>query len=144
MSNPFNSAIKYLREILFIVGDDRKKLPWIISLFFLSSFLDFAGLGLIGPYISLIINPEYLIESQTGLFLQKLGFSLETKDLIMTIGFSLIVVFLLKAVFIVIIKRIIYYFSFNKQMKLQCILDNFGFVVIYCREEHFDTNYAQG
>ena len=122
MSNPFNSAIKYLREILFIVGDDRKKLPWIISLFFLSSFLDFAGLGLIGPYITLIINPEYLIESQTGLFLQKLGFSLETKDLIMTIGFSLIVVFLLKAVFIVIIKRIIYYFSFNKQMKLQTYL----------------------
>ena len=116
------SVIKYLREILFILGDDCKKLPWIISLFFLSSFFDLIGLSLIGPYISLIINPETLTQSRTGFFLQELGFSLEPRDLTITIGLCLVIVFFLKTIIIIIIKRAISYFSFNRQMKLQTYL----------------------
>jgi len=117
-----NSAIKYLREILFILGDDRKKLPWIIFLFFLSSLFDLAGLGIIGPYVSLIINPENMDQGNIYLFLQEIGFSMGINGLIITMSLTLLLVFLLKTIFVIIIKRVIIHFSFNQQMELQTYL----------------------
>ena len=82
--------IKYLQEIFYLLGDDRKKLPWLILLFISSSMLDLAGLGLIGPYVALVVNPESLVQGPVGQFLQRVGFSLETKDLLITVGLGLV------------------------------------------------------
>ena len=60
------STLQYLCEINFLIGENRKKIPGLILLFFLSSTLDLAGLGLIGPYISLILEPENLINGNFG------------------------------------------------------------------------------
>ena len=47
------AAIQYLHEILTLIGEDRRKLPALVVLFLGVSLLDFAGLGLIAPYITL-------------------------------------------------------------------------------------------
>ena len=52
------SAYQYLIEILYLVGESRNKLPALILLFLFSSILDLLGLGLIAPYVSLIMNFE--------------------------------------------------------------------------------------
>ena len=52
------SAYQYLIEILYLVGESRSKLPALILLFLFSSILDLLGLGLIAPYVSLIMNFE--------------------------------------------------------------------------------------
>ena len=51
-------ALQYLREILTLVGEDTPKLPALVVLFLGVSLLDLAGLGLIAPYISLLMKPE--------------------------------------------------------------------------------------
>ena len=41
---------QYLKEIFELMGKDKKKLPWLLILFFFTSFLDVLGIGLIAPY----------------------------------------------------------------------------------------------
>jgi len=50
--------IQYLKEIIMLMGEDNKKLPRLLVLFFLVSFLDIAGIGLIGPYVSVVVDPS--------------------------------------------------------------------------------------
>jgi hypothetical protein len=56
------SALQYLREILTLLGEDRRKLPALVVLFLGVSLLDLAGLGLIAPYIGLVMKPEALLD----------------------------------------------------------------------------------
>ena len=54
-------ALQYLREILTLLGEDRRMLPALVVLFLGVSLLDLAGLGLIAPYITLVMKPETLL-----------------------------------------------------------------------------------
>jgi ATP-binding cassette, subfamily B, bacterial PglK len=53
---------QYLKEIFELMGKDRKKLPWLLTLFFVTSFLDVLGIGLIAPYVSLVVQPELALD----------------------------------------------------------------------------------
>ena len=114
--------IKYLQEILYLLGHDRRKLPWLILLFSSSSMLDVVGLGLIGPYVALVVTPESLVQGPVGQFLQWVGLSLETKDLLITIGLGLVGIFLLKAITGIMITKFILQFSWKQQVKLRTYL----------------------
>ena len=110
---------KYLQEILYLLGDDRRKLAWLILLFISSSMLDVIGLGLIGPYVALVVTPESFLQGAVGQFLQSLGFSLEPKDLLITVGLGLVGVFFLKAIIGIVITKVILQFSWDQQTKLR-------------------------
>ena len=66
-------ALQYLREILTLLGEDRRKLPALVALFLGVSLLDLAGLGLIAPYIGLVMKPEALLEGRLSELLSSLG-----------------------------------------------------------------------
>ena len=44
---------QYLKEISFLLGNDRQKLFGLLLLFLISSLLELVGIGLIGPYLSI-------------------------------------------------------------------------------------------
>ena len=46
----------YFSEIFYLLGNTRKRLPILIILFVLSSILDLIGLGIVAPYVSLVLN----------------------------------------------------------------------------------------
>ena len=48
--------ITYYDKVRFLLGVYKKKIPLIILLFITVSMLEVVGIGIIGPYISLIIN----------------------------------------------------------------------------------------
>ena len=54
---------QYLLEIQYLLGPDKNKIPFLIIFFLAISLLDLAGLGLIMPYISLVIDPNSFLES---------------------------------------------------------------------------------
>ena len=54
---------RYLKEIFFLIGSNKKKLPLMGALFLILSMLDLAGIGLIAPYVTLIANPDQFIQS---------------------------------------------------------------------------------
>jgi len=113
------SALKYLKEILFLLDEDRKKIPWMILIFWISSLLDLVGLGLISPYIALILRPESAEEGRLGELVKLLGFPQEQETLLLILGFILLSVFLIKA----IASIGVYYFiiRFGEKQKIRII-----------------------
>lgn len=117
-----NRALNYLKEIFYLLGKDRKKLPWLILLFLVSSMLDLAGLGLIGPYVVVVMSPEKLIQGPLGQFFSKADFSLTTNDLLIIFSLGLVGIFLFKAIVGIFINWKILRFSMYCRVNLQTYL----------------------
>ena len=116
------AAFKYLQEILTILGEDRRKVPWMILVFWVASLIDLAGLGLITPYIGLIINPESVQGGKLVQVIDQFGLPHDQESLLVILGISLISVFLLKAISAIGINYIIISFSQNQQIHLSSLL----------------------
>ena len=54
----------YLESVKFLLGNKLKRLPPLVFLFILSSLLDLLGIGLIGGYIAIIIDPLFISKAQ--------------------------------------------------------------------------------
>ncbi|MGA1493591.1 MAG: hypothetical protein ACO39B_16935, partial [bacterium] len=50
------AALQYLHEILTLLGDDRRKIPLLLILFLVLALIEMAGIGLILPYIELVLK----------------------------------------------------------------------------------------
>jgi ATP-binding cassette, subfamily B, bacterial PglK len=113
-----NRYKQYIKEIIYLLGDNSKKIPWFILLFISSSVLDLAGIGLIAPYVALITNPDLFLEGEIYKLLVSAGLSTDHEQLIILLGLLLITVFLIKAVSSILITRTIISFGLNQQVNL--------------------------
>ena len=113
---------QYLLEIIYLLGDDWKKLPWLVILFIFSSFIDLAGIGLIGPYVGLVVNPDSLIEWGGKGLLEWIGLPSEQQPLLIWIGLVLVSIFLVKAFTAIYINRSIFLFSKKQVIQLKSFL----------------------
>jgi ABC-type multidrug transport system fused ATPase/permease subunit len=112
-------ALQYLREILTLLGEDRRKLPALVVLFLGVSMLDLAGLGLIAPYIALVMNPESLLEGRLGELLFSLGGPNDRETLLLGLSVLLVALFLAKAIAALGINNVIIGFAQNQQIRLR-------------------------
>jgi ABC-type bacteriocin/lantibiotic exporter with double-glycine peptidase domain len=118
----FSSGIRYLKEILYLLDDDKQKLPWIFLLFLFSSLLDVIGIGLIAPYITLLFNSEAALNANLQEVLNYLNFPLEHDKLIIVLSWVLFFVFLLKGGVLIFVNSRIIVFSNQQQVKLRSYL----------------------
>ena len=58
-----NVNFQYIKEVLFLIGDDKKRLIGMMLSFLALSVLDLASISIIIPYISLIISPEVFFDN---------------------------------------------------------------------------------
>jgi len=110
--------LSYLNQIFFLMGPDKRKLPFLIFLFMLASLFDLASLGLIGPYVALVVNPG-AIDGRIGNIFQLLGLPQDQQSSLILIGVALFFLFLLKAVFSIVIYWVIIRFSQQQQLRLK-------------------------
>ena len=110
--------ISYLRQILHLLGVERRKLPLMVLLFLASSMLDIAGLGLIGPFVTLVVDPTTLDISFSQL-MSALGLWSEPQAQLLAFGIALIVIFMSKTILGVFIQSIIIRFSQSQQLRLR-------------------------
>jgi len=114
------SNSKFLGRILFLLGEDKKKLPSIILMFLVLSFLDLLSLGLIGPYLSMILAPDKILDHPNFIkFINFFGLTININNLIIYIGIALIIVFLFKAFATIKINKMIIKYSWDKQTQLK-------------------------
>jgi ATP-binding cassette, subfamily B, bacterial PglK len=107
-----------VKKILFLLGDDKRKIFFIVFLSLISSFIDIIGLGLIGPYASFVINPETFNLKDT--FFNFSFFKDKNYDyIIIMFSIILILVFIIKAIFLLFIKYYLASFIYNSQVELQ-------------------------
>jgi ATP-binding cassette, subfamily B, bacterial PglK len=109
----------YLKKIFYLIGDDVKKLPWILVLFLTLSLFEVIGLSLIIPYISLIINPEGLSNSYYYHLIIGNIDNKSTENLLVLFGLSLILIFFIKTTLSIIINHQILSFSNKKGANLR-------------------------
>ena len=113
--------IHYLRQIRYILGENWRKLPGLALLFLCSTLLDLVGIGLIGPYVALVIDPR-TVDGRLGDVLIAMGAPREQQVGLKLLGLVLVGVFLLKAVAAVGTHRAINRFSQQERARLQAIL----------------------
>jgi ABC-type multidrug transport system fused ATPase/permease subunit len=109
---------QYLLEIYYLLGAERKKLPILIGLFICASLLELIGLGLVGPYVSLLTNSDPL-EGGFANILISIGLENNPQSLIPILGFILIAFFFIKTIANIWVNYKIFTFSQNQDVRLR-------------------------
>jgi len=109
-------------EINYLLGKDRKKIIVLVLFFLVLTLLDLAGLGLITPYISIILNEEMNFVDNVNLFSQGYGLIFDFQRMIISLSILMIVVFFTKSMFGLWINYKIISFSMNQQVRLTSYL----------------------
>jgi len=113
--------IEYLRKILYLLGDSRKKIPIMLIIFLMSSFLDLVGIGMIAPYIALILDPNSM-DGILAIVGEVVGLPKERESLLIATSLILLVVFLVKTLSVILINRLIINFSQDQEVRLRSFL----------------------
>lgn len=109
----------YLGKIFYLIGDDLKKLPWMLVLFLTLSLFEVIGLSLIIPYISLIINPDGLSDSYLyDLIIENID-NKSTENILILFGLILVLIFFIKTVLSITINHKILSFANKKGANLR-------------------------
>jgi ATP-binding cassette, subfamily B, bacterial PglK len=114
--------VSYLRQIIFLVGKDIRRIPWLLLAFITSSLMDLIGLGLIFPYVSLIMNPESIQNNSFYQYLSSAWGNPAVNQLVLIVGFILGLVFLCKMACSLLVNWIILNFSYHKGANLRAQL----------------------
>lgn len=114
--------MSYLRQIIYIVGNDSKRIPFLIVIFIASSALDIVGLGIVFPYISLLLEPNDQTESYVLTFADLFFKDSNTTEIILIIGLLLVVVFVSKMFYSLFVNWKILNFSYEKGAKIRTAL----------------------
>ena len=110
-------AFLYLKKLSYILGEEKRKTPFLLLLFSISSIFDVIGISLIGPYLSLILGDSYdnkilevLIES----------FSLNNyNQIVIGGGLLIIAIFSLKTLVLISVNYAIFSFCNNQVVILR-------------------------
>ena len=109
--------MQYAKEILYLLEEDKWKLPLITFFFLIMSVLEVLGIGLIAPYAALIINPTILIEKYS--FLENLGIPIYSDNILAIMSMLLLSVFILKTIGLSLINWMIFSFCYERQIKIR-------------------------
>ena len=115
---------QYLKELLYLLGADKRKLLFIVPLFIVSSLLDVLGIGLIVPYVSLIVNPESIANGDYKIILDFFSLPSKADDLLVITSVVLLLVFLFKTILIILINWVIFSFGYGQQVRIRSLLMN--------------------
>lgn len=110
---------QYFKELNYLIGEDRNKLLFFLILVMFSSLLDLLGIGLIAPYIGLIVNPDFLNEGKLFKYLFQFVGTLNLNTVLQMIGLGLVLVFLIKSFLVIFINKLIFEFTFAHSIKLR-------------------------
>ena len=112
--------MQYAKEILYLLEEDKWKLPLIILFFLIMSLLEVLGISLIAPYAALIINPNILVEKYT--FLENFGVPIYSDNILLIMSILLITLFVVKTIGLSLINWLIFSFCYERQIKIRAKL----------------------
>ncbi|QZZ22101.1 ABC transporter ATP-binding protein/permease [Leptothermofonsia sichuanensis E412] len=132
--------VTYLSKFLYVISTRKVELLFLLFLFLSSSALDALGIGLIGPFMAMAVNPE-TIQRNTWLstFYKYLGI-VSTNQFIALLGLAIIIIFYFKSFFYFRIQEYVYKFCYAQQVKLRLRLMHTYLLLPYTF--HLRTNSA--
>ena len=109
--------MQYAKEILYLLEEDKWKLPLMTFFFLIMSLLEVLGISLIAPYAALIINPNILAEKYT--FLVNFGIPVYSDNILLIMSILLITLFVVKTIGLSLINWLIFSFCYDRQIKIR-------------------------
>ena len=110
---------QYLSEIFFLLGKDRRKLVSLLILFLMSSLFELIGIGLIGPYLSIIVNPEGEIWKSFDNALKSINVVIPNQHIIAYLSLGLLITILIKSAMTILINFVTVKFSNLQNTKVR-------------------------
>lgn len=130
----------FLRQVLYLLGKDKNKLPLLILIFIIASILELIGISLIGPYIGLLVDSN--VQNETVLFfIDFLGLPTEKKLLLIFWGCVLFTVFAIKTIFSIWINKVLVEFGESHHVRLKSSLMSAYQAISYV--EYINRNSAE-
>lgn len=117
----------YIESVKFLLGNKSKRLLPLVAIFLLSSLFDLFGIGLIGGYVAIIIDPLFITKVQEILPIISFLNNFNHEETILFIGYGLFITFLAKFCLVIFVNNIIFNFAYYEQAKIQKIMIN-GFL----------------
>lgn len=109
----------YLSKFFYVLSAKKSSLLLLVSLFLFSSLLDTMGIGLIGPFIGLVNNPNF-IHNSYWLKLVYTHFKLSsTNHFIALLGLIIITIFYGKSFLYFHVQKYVYKFTFTRVSELR-------------------------
>ena len=108
-----------IKDLKILLDKELKRLYFVAIVFVLSSSLDLIGLGLIGAYIALIVNPDGFRELESLSYFNDFLSPLSNTDLIVSFGLILMFVFSIRLLAILLSNYIILRFSADQMVNTQ-------------------------
>jgi ABC-type multidrug transport system fused ATPase/permease subunit len=111
-------VFKYLSKFLYVLSGAKSRLVVLLLVFLSASVLEAVGIGLIGPFIGVVSNPESIHSIPLlNLFYIQLGVK-SSNEFILVLGFFVALIFSIKAVLYFIAQTFIFRFAFNQEEAL--------------------------
>jgi len=119
--------MSYFESIKFLLGKKFQLLPPMVLIFLMSSLVDLFGIGLIGGYVGIIIDPSIVKTIQEMFPAFEFLNNYNHEQTILFFGYILFFTFLVKFILVLFINHWIFKFSYFEQAKIQKIMIN-GFL----------------
>ena len=129
--------IEYLKKVLYLFGRQKRYIPFLIASFAIGSIIDFIGIGFVGPFLALFIDPDSVIESNE--FFERFT----QEELILYAGIFLVAIFGLRVSVSYFIFRFILSVTFNRQIFLREELANAFFSQDFSNRLEKNSGYYQ-
>ena len=114
----------YLRSLKFLLGAKFRRIIPLAIIFLLSSFTDLVSIGLIGGYLSIIVDPLFYQTFITSYPVLDFLSSMEQAEAILFIGYILVSAFIIKFIFLIFTNFLILRFANQEQAKIQKLMMN--------------------
>ncbi len=111
-----NNLYSYLNKILFLTSVSKIDFLIILIFFMIASILDLLGIGLLSAYATLLLSPDVLLN--TSFYNYLINFFPKVNILI-TLGFVLIIIFFIRLLISIYTYRIIFNFTHSRQKILR-------------------------
>ena len=111
--------MEYLKSLKFLLGRNFNKLIPLTLIFLLSSLTDVVSIGLIGGYLSMIVDPSIYKSMLVNYPFLSFLTTMEEIDAIMFVGYILVAIFFIKFIFLIFTNFLILQFSTQEQAKIQ-------------------------
>jgi len=114
-----NSNLIYLKKVLTLLGRSKAKLPFMVAIFLFVSILDMISIGLIAPFVAILISPDVFFGSEIYLLLAAYFPFINSENLLDVFSYLILVVFLAKTIGSIFSNKLILKFSFLYGVELR-------------------------
>jgi ABC-type bacteriocin/lantibiotic exporter with double-glycine peptidase domain len=110
---------KNIIEIFYIMGDSKKKIPFMLFLFLILSVLDVVGISLVVPYLSLLSGSNEGLSSSFDFMSIFFTIDSSNEGQLITFGYFLMAVFTLKTFLIYVINKKVFLFGNDNMINVR-------------------------